>query len=107
MNDPPYQRQCLEMTLESSVGELSNLRELETLNVRHMAHRIRVAESECMATSWPRLRRINWLLEGCVDPVPWDLEWIRNNRLPWIPPATLEWLAILEGVQEPPIENIS
>ncbi|KAG0033203.1 hypothetical protein BGZ82_006204 [Podila clonocystis] len=49
------QTDCLEMSLESGVGELASLKELRFLNVSNMDLRITRAERQWMDTVWPDL----------------------------------------------------
>ncbi|KFH73462.1 hypothetical protein MVEG_00678 [Podila verticillata NRRL 6337] len=53
-----YQYECLELTLESGLDLLSELRSLRVLNVTRMAHRIGVKELEWMNVHWPKLKKI-------------------------------------------------
>lgn len=82
-SDPQFQRQCLEMTLESGLDELSCLTLLQVLNVSNMDQRIGVAELEWIDRSWPHLRRIAGVLINWVNPMPGVLEWIMDNRRDW------------------------
>ncbi|KAG0278764.1 hypothetical protein BGZ95_003208 [Linnemannia exigua] len=59
------QHQCLELTLESGLDELSGLNELEELHVFRMAHRIGIEEVRWMVEQWPKLRAIRGL--WCPD----------------------------------------
>ncbi|KAF9309612.1 hypothetical protein BG003_009551 [Podila horticola] len=80
VDDAQYQRQCLEMTLESGLDELVGLKEMELLVVSNMEQHISVLELEWMDQNWPRLRRINGMFMHCVNPVPGAREWILENR---------------------------
>ncbi|KAF9286898.1 hypothetical protein BGZ68_002440 [Mortierella alpina] len=55
------QYQCLELSLSSGLGWMSELKELKTLDVTRMAHRIGVAELEWMHLNWPKLETIDGL----------------------------------------------
>ncbi|KAF9296828.1 hypothetical protein BGZ88_011786 [Linnemannia elongata] len=55
------QTDCLEFSLESGLEELAGLKELEELNVNHMAHRIGVPEVQWMVAHWPKLKAIRGL----------------------------------------------
>ncbi|KAG0227844.1 hypothetical protein BGW41_003659 [Actinomortierella wolfii] len=60
-DDPSYQYECLDMTLENGLGMLHQLRQLRHLNVGRMASRIGPKEVEWMIEHWPRLRVIEGL----------------------------------------------
>ncbi|KAF9285330.1 hypothetical protein BGZ74_001502 [Mortierella antarctica] len=80
VDDPQYQQQCLEMTLESGLDELVGLTQLQYLNVSNMDHAVGIPELEWMDRSWPQLRQINGMFTHCVNPVPGAREWIHENR---------------------------
>lgn len=90
INQRRYQRQCLEMTLDSGLDELAGLRDLEWLHVGTMAQRIGVPELEWMAENWP-LKFLQGLFETCVDPVPGAREWIRDSKPFWVYQSDLIW----------------
>lgn len=90
-SDPQFQSQCLEMTLESGIGELVGLTLLQVLNVSNMDQRIGVAELEWMDKSWPHLKRIAGMFSDCVNPVPGTREWIQDNRRDWALINELDW----------------
>ncbi|KAG0026464.1 hypothetical protein BGZ81_006330 [Podila clonocystis] len=93
VDDPQYQRQCLEMTLESGLDELAGLTELVMLDVSNMDQGIGIPELEWMDRSWRRLLRINGMFMHCVNPVPGAREWIqKNRRCDWAYGAELHWL---------------
>ena len=60
--DPRLQLSCLEMTLESGLGLLAGLRDLESLIVANMDHRIGAAELQCMEKSWPNIKQVKGLV---------------------------------------------
>ncbi|KAF9140841.1 hypothetical protein BGX30_005912 [Mortierella sp. GBA39] len=60
--DPRLQLSCLEMTLESGLGLLVRLRDLEWLTVANMDHRIGVAELQWMEKSWPSIKEVKGLV---------------------------------------------
>ncbi|KAF9309010.1 hypothetical protein BG003_010309, partial [Podila horticola] len=95
LNERRFQRQCLEMTLESGLDELFRLRELEMLNVGTMDHHIGVAELEWMSRSWPKLHIISGMYINCVDPAPGAREWIRDTHPEWAYDSDLRWFANL------------
>ncbi|KAG0008775.1 hypothetical protein BGZ82_004440, partial [Podila clonocystis] len=53
-----HQRDCLEMTLESGLDELAELKDLEVLDAHHMDHRAEVSELEWMVANLPRLQMV-------------------------------------------------
>ncbi|KAG0341207.1 hypothetical protein BG005_003056, partial [Podila minutissima] len=91
LNERRFQRQCLEMTLESGLDELFCLRELEMLNVGTMAQRIGIGELEWMNRNWPKLDILRGMFESCVDPVPGAREWIRDTKPFWAYDSDLAW----------------
>ncbi|KAF9937091.1 hypothetical protein BGZ67_001654 [Mortierella alpina] len=66
VREPQYQ--CLELSLESGLGLMSELKELRTLDVSRMTQRIGVAELEWMHANWPKLETIG----GLFSPRLWD-----------------------------------
>ncbi|KAG9064773.1 hypothetical protein KI688_003032 [Linnemannia hyalina] len=60
--DRRLQLNCLEMTLESGLGLLAGLRDLEWLTVANMDHRIGVAELQWMEKSWPSIKEVKGLV---------------------------------------------
>lgn len=74
------------MTLESGLSELSALEKLECLGVGYIDQRIGVAELEWMSSAWPNLQQVSGLFEGFTnDPLLGVCEWLRDNRLGWVP----------------------
>ncbi|KAF8930223.1 hypothetical protein BGZ47_000691, partial [Haplosporangium gracile] len=61
MNREDYQYDCLEMTLESGLGQLRRLKNLRVLDVRRMAQRIGLKEVQWMIQHWPMLQVIRGL----------------------------------------------
>ncbi|KAF9921786.1 hypothetical protein FBU30_008143 [Linnemannia zychae] len=59
--DRDYQRECLELSLESGLEELAGLRELEVLDVTDMIHRIGPAEQKWLFSNLPKLKHIHGL----------------------------------------------
>ncbi|KAF9134595.1 hypothetical protein BGW39_006535 [Mortierella sp. 14UC] len=55
---PGFQRDCLEMSLESGLDILSSLTDLAVLDLSRMDHRIGGAELQWMLRSWPNLRTL-------------------------------------------------
>lgn len=56
--DKFVQTTCLELSLASGPGELAGLKDLETLDVSQLAHRIGMAEVQWMVENWPKLKSI-------------------------------------------------
>ncbi|KAF9387811.1 hypothetical protein CPC16_006861 [Podila verticillata] len=59
------QEHSLEMTLDSGLGELTVLNDLEELDVTNINHRIGVKDLEWMRTSWPKLATLAGILRNC------------------------------------------
>ncbi|KAG0316179.1 hypothetical protein BGZ97_007280 [Linnemannia gamsii] len=59
--DDGWQSTCLEMTLESGMGVLSQLKRMQHLQVQNMEHRIGVRELWWMERNWPNLRSVQYL----------------------------------------------
>lgn len=93
LSERRFQRQCLEMTLESGLDELSSLKEVELLNVSTMAQRIGVPELEWMNRHWPKLQKLCGMFANCADPVPGAREWIRDMKPDWVYNTDLLWFA--------------
>ncbi|KAG0246464.1 hypothetical protein B0O80DRAFT_454168 [Mortierella sp. GBAus27b] len=68
---------CLEMSLESGLHRLSNLKKLKELSVECMKTRIGVKEVQWMVEHWPRLRVIHGLVEHGDDRDA--VEWLREH----------------------------
>ncbi|KAF9915603.1 hypothetical protein FBU30_001863 [Linnemannia zychae] len=56
-----YQYECLEMTLESGLDQLKDLKNLRVLDVQRMEQRIGLEQVRWMTSHWPRLREIRGL----------------------------------------------
>lgn len=88
-----YQSCCLEMTLESGLDELAGLQKLEKLNVGGMAPRIGIPELEWMVAHWPNAKYVEGLFDSIdKDPLPGVCEWMRNNKVNWLPINEQAWL---------------
>lgn len=74
-----YQYECLDFTLESGLGEMAGLKNLVTLDLTRMSHRIRAAELEWMTTNWPRLETIIDLVPQGDTPDPEVGAWLKEN----------------------------
>jgi hypothetical protein len=70
--------QCLEMSLESGLDNLSGLKRLRELSVTGLPTRIGVIEVQWMAVHWPRLRVIRGL--GGNEEEDEAAQWLRENR---------------------------
>ncbi|KAK5815450.1 hypothetical protein F5H01DRAFT_345796 [Linnemannia elongata] len=94
--DAYFDRNCLELSLESGLDELAGLKQLEELEVIQMAHRIGLAEVQWMVENWPRLKKIAGLKYWDRDNEVYDdavgvagsleksepdhFKWIKENR---------------------------
>ncbi|KAF9309901.1 hypothetical protein BG003_009156, partial [Podila horticola] len=58
-----YQYECLEMTLETGLAQLKDLKNLRVLDVQRMEQRIGLKEVQWMALHWLRLREIRGLCD--------------------------------------------
>ena len=65
------QRDCLEMSLESGLDKLSELKSLKELSVSGMTTRIGVKEVQWMAEHWPNMRIVYGLSRRERDAVEW------------------------------------
>ncbi|CAO3565320.1 unnamed protein product [Mortierella alpina] len=70
-----HQYQCLELSLVSGLGLMSELKELRILDVTRMAHRIDVAELEWMHVNWPKLETIEGLFSHRL--------WVGHGNSDW------------------------
>ncbi|KAF9550728.1 hypothetical protein EC957_012045 [Mortierella hygrophila] len=96
--DEYVQTTCLELSLASGLDELAELKDLETLDVTQLAHRIGMAEVQWMVENWPKLKSIPGLEytnhsreaalqggdvgenhPGAVESVPEHVRWIREQ----------------------------
>lgn len=92
----PYQKQCLEWSLESGLEALAEgqgFQSLQCLSVCAMAHRISIAELEWMNRSWPKLERLEGMFSRCANPMPGAREWMTDHRPEWTTSADLKWFA--------------
>ncbi|KAG0210194.1 hypothetical protein BGX28_009499 [Mortierella sp. GBA30] len=78
-----FHYQCLEFSLDSGLDTLKNMKEMQVLDVRRMAHRIGIEELDWMYANWPKLRTIKGLLSDRLweDMGPWAG---RKNVEGWI-----------------------
>ncbi|KAG0237881.1 hypothetical protein BGW41_008307 [Actinomortierella wolfii] len=85
-NTPGFgiQVDCLEMTLESGLDELADLKELEELDIHHMDHRVRVPELEWMVEHLPKLRRLIGMCDSLNPYSPEVEEWLQTHRPTWL-----------------------
>ncbi|KAG0025335.1 hypothetical protein BGZ81_007234 [Podila clonocystis] len=74
-----YQYECLEFTLASGLGEMAGLKNLVTLDLTRMSHRIRVPELEWMSKNWPRLETIIGLFPQGDKRDPEVEAWLKDN----------------------------
>ncbi|KAG0332938.1 hypothetical protein BG000_009607, partial [Podila horticola] len=78
-----HQRDCLEMTLESGLDELVDLKDLELLDIHHMDLRTGVPELEWMVANLPKLQMVIGVLEALRPPSTDVREWLRTHRPSW------------------------
>ncbi|KAG0056427.1 hypothetical protein BGZ89_002132 [Linnemannia elongata] len=78
-----HQRNCLEMTLESGLDELVNLKDLELLDIRHMDHRVGVPELEWMNQNLPNLRQLIGVRDSLIPPSSEVQQWLQTHRPEW------------------------
>lgn len=78
-----HQRNCLEMTLESGLDELVDLKDLEELDIHHMDHRAGVPELEWMVANLPRLQLLIGMTDTLIPPSDEVREWIVTHRPMW------------------------
>ncbi|KAG0037483.1 hypothetical protein BGZ82_002438 [Podila clonocystis] len=74
-----YQYECLEFTLASGLGEMAGLKNLVTLDLTRMSHRIRVPELKWMSKNWPRLETIIGLFPQGDTRDPEVEAWLKDN----------------------------
>jgi len=76
----------LSLTLEHGLYALSSLRKLRVLDVTCMTHRIGNRELSWMKVHWPRLERIDGLLQlVMIPPIKSAVQWLKHNRGGWVP----------------------
>ncbi|KAH7036958.1 hypothetical protein BKA57DRAFT_496646 [Linnemannia elongata] len=75
-----YQRNCLEMTLESGLDELVNLKNLEVLDIHHMDHRVGVPELEWMNQNLPNLQHLIGMGDNITPPSPEVRQWLQTHQ---------------------------
>ncbi|KAG0348141.1 hypothetical protein BG004_005967 [Podila humilis] len=95
VEDTRFQRECLEMTLETGLNELSELAQICLLDVSQMSHRIGVPELEWIERHWPKFgeRSLHGMYYTCLEPVPGAREWIKGRHPEWSPDVDLEsWI---------------
>lgn len=80
----PFHWYSLEMTLESGLDELVSLKELNTLEVEFMNHKIGIPELEWMNEHWPKLRGIHGLFPNDRYEDSAVLKWLRTHERKWV-----------------------
>ncbi|KAF8959465.1 hypothetical protein BGZ46_001753 [Entomortierella lignicola] len=73
------QYECLEMTLDTGLDMLSELKQLEVLDVTLMSHRIGIKEVQWMSENWPKLKKVSGLIYF-DEPMPKCATWLQENR---------------------------
>ncbi|KFH63380.1 hypothetical protein MVEG_10790 [Podila verticillata NRRL 6337] len=79
LNDPPFQLDCLELTLKSGLRELSGLVKLQELSVMSLAHGIGAPELEWMAQHWPTLKKPHLFFSHVPSVKHGACEWISRH----------------------------
>ncbi|KAG0254800.1 hypothetical protein DFQ27_006618 [Actinomortierella ambigua] len=79
-----YQRNCLEMTLDSGLDELAGLKNLEELDIRHMDHRVGVPELMWMTQHFPNLQHVYGIFDAPEYPSEEVDEWLQVHRSDWV-----------------------
>ncbi|KAF9154140.1 hypothetical protein BG015_001774 [Linnemannia schmuckeri] len=86
------QEDCLELSLDSGLNRMEDLKELRVLSVMRMKHRIRLEEVKWMVGHWPKLEAIPGLLssatyndtdeewEALQDEEQHIIHWIREHK---------------------------
>ncbi|KAF9354819.1 hypothetical protein BGX34_010792 [Mortierella sp. NVP85] len=76
----------LSLTLEHGLAALASLTKLRVLDVTCMTHRIGNGELSWMKVHWPRLERIDGLLQlVMIPPLKSAVQWLKHNRKGWVP----------------------
>ncbi|KAG0259934.1 hypothetical protein BG011_002287 [Mortierella polycephala] len=73
-----HQDDCLEMSLESGLGQLGTLKDLRVLNTNWMMTNIGPSEVQWMAEHWPKLRTFDGLHKDNDEQVEAS-KWIEEN----------------------------
>ncbi|KAG0261435.1 hypothetical protein DFQ27_002958 [Actinomortierella ambigua] len=81
--DYEFQRNCLEMTLESGLDELAGLKNLVELDIHDMDHRVGVPELEWMVENFPKLECVKGMAQSLNSPSPEVREWLQTHRSQW------------------------
>lgn len=86
------QEDCLELSLDSGLNRMEDLKELRVLSVMRMKHKIRLEEVKWMIAHWPKLEAIPGLLssaayndadeewEALQDEEQHIIHWIKENK---------------------------
>lgn len=77
----------LETTLESGLDQLSDLKNMETLNVCSTDHQIGIRELEWMRAHWPNMEEIQGFFQKIQAPNSENEAWILNFEPEWV----LDW----------------
>ncbi|KAF9353507.1 hypothetical protein BGX26_008733 [Mortierella sp. AD094] len=83
-----YQTSCLELTLETGLCSMSELKRLQIFKVTRMDHNIGLNEVQWMCETWPDLKQIRGLEKHQLGaPYVRDLDkllTVRNETLDWV-----------------------
>ncbi|KAF9549195.1 hypothetical protein EC957_004495 [Mortierella hygrophila] len=86
------QEDCLELSLDSGLNRMEDLKELRVLSVMRMKHKIRLEEVKWMVAHWPKLDAIPGLLSSAAyndTDEEWEalqdeeqdiVHWIKENK---------------------------
>ncbi|KAF9289236.1 hypothetical protein BGZ88_007839 [Linnemannia elongata] len=86
------QEDCLELSLDSGLNRMEDLKELRVLSVMRMKHKIRLEEVKWMVAHWPKLEAIPGLLSSTAyndTDEEWEvlqdeeqhiIHWIKENK---------------------------
>ncbi|KAG0033955.1 hypothetical protein BGZ81_006623 [Podila clonocystis] len=80
VNYPPFQLDCLDLTLESGLEELEGLVKLQELSVMSLAHGIGVPELEWMVRHWLMMKKHHMFYCHVPFVRPGACRWISKNR---------------------------
>ncbi|KAK3810856.1 MAG: hypothetical protein J3Q66DRAFT_56641 [Benniella sp.] len=79
-NDRVAQSDCLEMSLESGLWKLGELKSLKKLILIRMRTRIGLEEVQWMTKHWPRLQNMYGFMFNIADSTLKALEWLKQHH---------------------------
>lgn len=74
------QDDCLELSLDSGLSRMEDLKELRVLSVMRMKHKIRLEEVKWMIAHWPKLEAIPGLLSSATYEESDELEALQDEE---------------------------